>query len=331
MKDGRGWHQEPMRHSLAARGIPSQREFHGGMIRGPLTDEERQRDRWENDPWLREQYPTYGEYRSYLGRMRSMIPKEHMDPQGRIAQDVIFSMAREDTGSHFLDSGSAYGYIYQKPISEDGLIVRDDMILISTPHFLAGMLEFDENTDDFNFKLQEIWDGTKLNVFETSEETLNTIQRIANERGVEFNIVGRDNTYNSENDLDQDFEGRYFHYNNEMYIILSTHNGCDVRGGYSTPHVFKIVDEDYFSDVRISFHAVPIRYDDPSLKQMTMEGDVAKIVNCDELHYESVYGYSQALSEYNRGSENFYKDGMFQCPICGDYHIGAYNPGIHGF
>ncbi|MEM4067488.1 MAG: hypothetical protein QXV17_11605 [Candidatus Micrarchaeaceae archaeon] len=33
---------------------------------------------------------------------------------------------------------------------------------------------------------------------------------------------------------------------NDFYIILQVHNGCDVRGGYTFPRIFKLVDVDYF-------------------------------------------------------------------------------------
>jgi len=42
-----------------------------------------------------------------------------------------------------------------------------------------------------------------------------------------------DNTYNYETFLDGVFLYVEFRYNGRLYIALSTHNGADVRGGYS--------------------------------------------------------------------------------------------------
>ena len=60
------------------------------------------------------------------------------------------------------------------------------------------------------------------------------------------------NSYNGETILDQDFQFWIFspedigsdtdwiYVEDGVYAIIQTHNGCDIRGGYSTPHVFKL-------------------------------------------------------------------------------------------
>ncbi len=65
------------------------------------------------------------------------------------------------------------------------------------------------------------------------EDALHTL------RGEEHNMYWG-NIYNDENDMDQVFEYCTFtHWNGSDYILISTHNGCDVRGGYSTPVVYE--------------------------------------------------------------------------------------------
>lgn len=51
-----------------------------------------------------------------------------------------------------------------------------------------------------------------------------------------------DNVYNHENLLSQIFQFTYFELpdRNERYVILQIHGGCDVRGGYTDPHVFAV-------------------------------------------------------------------------------------------
>lgn len=70
----------------------------------------------------------------------------------------------------------------------------------------------------------------------------------------ELKLTGSGYTYNSENDFSQDFiyygvtlnkRSRRFHEQPDLYIIR-THNGCDARGGFSSPRVGAVVDDDYF-------------------------------------------------------------------------------------
>ena len=57
-----------------------------------------------------------------------------------------------------------------------------------------------------------------------------------------------ENTYNHENALTQDLQYLYMEVDGSSYAIIQVHGGADIRGGYSTPHVFE-VDTDYFFDV----------------------------------------------------------------------------------
>ena len=60
-----------------------------------------------------------------------------------------------------------------------------------------------------------------------------------------FEIHHSDNTYNTENNLDQDFQYSAFSDDWCEYAFIQTHNGCDARGGYSTPMCASIEDEFY--------------------------------------------------------------------------------------
>jgi len=48
------------------------------------------------------------------------------------------------------------------------------------------------------------------------------------------------NTYNGEDALSQVLQYVYFTLGDETYIVLQIHGGADVRGGYSTPMVFRV-------------------------------------------------------------------------------------------
>jgi hypothetical protein len=59
-----------------------------------------------------------------------------------------------------------------------------------------------------------------------------------------------DNTYNYDSILSTDIQFAIFEYefdySTDHYIILQIHTGADIRGGYTTPHIYRIVDIDYF-------------------------------------------------------------------------------------
>ena len=94
----------------------------------------------------------------------------------------------------------------------------------------------------------------------------------------DYEHLGGYNTYNGENCLDKTLQWNTFAIHNGdvegHYMILQIHNGCDVRGGYSTPHVFQY-DEDelwcWLSDLsmRCPNHGRPISED---TIQKTLDG-----------------------------------------------------------
>ena len=51
------------------------------------------------------------------------------------------------------------------------------------------------------------------------------------------------NTYNGEDLLSQVLQYTYFEVDNESFILLQIHGGCDVRGGYTKPRAFKTDDQ----------------------------------------------------------------------------------------
>lgn len=64
-------------------------------------------------------------------------------------------------------------------------------------------------------------------------------------------------TYNRENCLSQNIIYDFFSINrNNSYAIISVHNGCDARGGFTFPVIFHISETDsfalYMSDVRLT-------------------------------------------------------------------------------
>lgn len=100
-------------------------------------------------------------------------------------------------------------------------------------------------------------------------------------------------TYNHDNDFSQDFVyqliapesgSRNDLYDTELCII-QTHNGCDARGGFSSPRVATVKDIDYFFDWRVRLYG-------------------SNDSGCDD--YDGIYWYSKAMKDPNFPDANMF-------------------------
>jgi|DEB0MinimDraft_6_1074348.scaffolds.fasta_scaffold00295_12 hypothetical protein len=159
--------------------------------------------------------------------------------------------ARYNSGRHFLDSGDHYGRHYEKgPISENDPAIKIElwgenevMATIETVAFLSEKcehLDYIQNQfDEFAADLTQSW-------FECG-------QAFCELKGYE--LKARDNTYNNENDLSQDYVWEIWDdpnpecddwiYSDSAILVVYIHTGCDIRGGYSFPVFLKCTDYDY--------------------------------------------------------------------------------------
>lgn len=148
-------------------------------------------------------------------------------------------LIRENTGSSLLDSGAVYGYQYNQPAPDYGIKIELDyrrnevMTTIETSEFLDATLnQVDKLNDEFSAFIEDK-DGSYMDM----------VDQFAEANG--FKIVAEGNTYNEENDLSQSILFHYllpdsvddsdWYYKNELIVVVQTHNGCDIRGGYSSP------------------------------------------------------------------------------------------------
>jgi hypothetical protein len=156
--------------------------------------------------------------------------------------DILAGMFTENTGRHMLDSGGAYGRNWEH---NQGRTTADFLNAphgtfdqycgptLSTFHFLNDRLDFDP-------ELQAEFDA-----FSEAEDDwgLPAMEGFATAAGWSFLTV---NTYNHESALDQviqytqcSTEGEDACYYGDV-VILQVHGGCDVRGGYTDPKVFRV-------------------------------------------------------------------------------------------
>lgn len=153
--------------------------------------------------------------------------------------NTLTKLCRQNTGSHFLDSGGEYGRHWQRPLPTELITIDVDFernelsATINTPVWLPEVYSIDRANNSafvcFAAKYKdmgwteviELWAGTK---------------------GLQ---VYRDNTCNTENDLSQNIiwyclsSKDDWYYDSDALWLIQTHNGCDVRGGYSNPVVVK--------------------------------------------------------------------------------------------
>ena len=166
---------------------------------------------------------------------------------------LVYEMLTENTGSHMLDSGGAYGRHWERnqkktiedffnekeqeiEVSEwkdsDGILHKEYERTVSVFHYLSG-LELDDICDEFNRINTDCndWEGFSYGVSEDASDYLNSIG--------EVDKISEFNTYNEDSDLSQILQGAWIELDGEQYLLLQIHNGCDARGGYTDAKLFK--------------------------------------------------------------------------------------------
>lgn len=157
--------------------------------------------------------------------------------------EVLQAMFTENTGTHMLDSGGAYGRHWQRnqgvDMTEQPKAYQYYGPTISTFHYLNDRLDFAPAMDRlFN-----------IATCESDESWLSDMNEFANSmddspRYKDSRSGG--NSYNDETLLDQVVQWVEFDYRDEHYILLQVHGGADVRGGYTKPRAFTASYEWYY-------------------------------------------------------------------------------------
>ena len=168
-------------------------------------------------------------------------------------ENLIADMLTENTGVQLMDSGGDDRRMWQQrqtalePQRQTALehcqaepfVSWDDGgdgITVSTYHHLVSVLEVTERSAELDAELQALMkdsDEGYLTDIETFVETLVEDGRV-DRRDVREVF----NTYNAGEPVVQHIQGISFELDDQWYHVIQTHNGADVRGGYSTPHVF---------------------------------------------------------------------------------------------
>jgi hypothetical protein len=180
-------------------------------------------------------------------------------------KDVITAMLKENTGTHFLDSGGAYGRSWQhnqvidfdqtSPSKVEFDLERNEIIVTKRIyHWLLNQLEITEESQRYYDQLiafSELDENKDLYWSGLYEEFAKHLNAIDYPEGLckgddGWKLIGGCNSYNHESSLSQVYQ--YDVLCNEdtgtRIIILQIHGGCDVRGGYTAPKFFQSNDCD---------------------------------------------------------------------------------------
>jgi hypothetical protein len=185
-------------------------------------------------------------------------------------EEVLIEMLQENTGAHMLDSGGAYGRHHERnrklpsdveywdntpEIVPSGFRYGELWGTISIYHHLKNSLEIDEETERLNAILDKYNELRPDDTYyEVLEDFIKLLQNSKRDRYKYWDFgrrdrIHRDNTYNHENSLSQDFIFTTF----GDFVVIEIHNGCDARGGYTKPRIFKYHEECLFDIENYSF------------------------------------------------------------------------------
>lgn len=164
----------------------------------------------------------------------------------RTAQ-VLAAQFTENTGRHILDSGDAYGRGYERRagmtaadfLARPEIEIDGNSVTVSLFHLLNKHLRYTDMSGYLTGQFRAYVDST-----EPGDEYTNSCYSVANWLDTIGGEYGEsENTYNYDTMLDGVVQYIPFSLNGEHYLALSTHNGADVRGGYSDIVIYVACDE----------------------------------------------------------------------------------------
>lgn len=193
--------------------------------------------------------------------------------------EVLAAMLTENTGRHMLDSGGAYGRNFER---QAGMTVEDfmarpaievvtgkrydstlrrmtdevviDWVNIDVFHFLRERLDYDADLDAAFREFAEAPEREREPWFACLDEWLREVGACSPEGWRHDGDPIVVNTYNHESDLSQVIQYAGFRLPDsddpdEVYVALAIHGGCDVRGGYTAPRMFRTYGPEGLYDV----------------------------------------------------------------------------------
>jgi hypothetical protein len=239
---------------------------------------------------------------------------------------VILEMLTENTGRSFLDSGDAYGRKWEKnqALGIDGLTQIPAVTwnggspTIQVFGYLKSLLTYAADFDQFFQKFDEerpneSW-GANL------EEWLDALG-VKPEAESDF-YSGRCslNTYNFEYCLlSQTLQFTVFDIGGQDFVALQIHGGCDIRGGYTKPRIFRL--DGFREDLIHGMESASVSCQNCGLGLDFQAGEIeAETCNIENPEHaekiEALSGREIAEHFWNYETEN-------TCPACGSLNTIA--------
>jgi len=262
---------------------------------------------------------------------------------------TIAGMLKENTGSHFLDSGSAYGRNHernQKRTFENEPEATVDFkygveVTINVYHFLKDRLTLSTAMDRKFQRFCNRKEHASETYFSLIDTWLATFDEVSGLYGEGSPMTV--NTYNGEDLLSQVIQYTLFRIDDTDYVALMIHGGCDVRGGYTRPRIFEVNGDAacMFDNARASIYCTRTGKVPGLFGEMDACGAYWDTENGHSWHREGNYASAGGtqLQDYDRTEEekgetweagklHVLKDGSALCPCCGAAlgvsHMGGY-------
>jgi len=183
-------------------------------------------------------------------------------------QSVLLSMFTENTGKHMLDSGGAYGRNWQRNQSKSYAELASEYKTArgsirtykgeSTFELEATVNSLTYIENQTNYAKQ--WDKAFHSIAKKKEyeedswmEFMETgFKEFLESQGCVFGEEYGGNSYNGESALSQVIQWQSYSFETKEgkehnIVAIQIYGGSDVRGGYSTPHIFECDDIPWFS------------------------------------------------------------------------------------
>ena len=184
-------------------------------------------------------------------------------------KDIVIQMLTTNTGRHILDSGGAYGRNWERnqgrDFASEPKITSEARVYgcedgkpgtlyltgtVSLYHWMMHNLEFDATLQtELDYMIDHEWPNDSG--LEVARKFAEQMQELLNPDAYGFFEPREVNTYNMECDLSQTIQfvtanlDPCGYRGEESHLILQVHGGCDVRGGYTMPVVFRLRTESY--------------------------------------------------------------------------------------
>lgn len=188
-----------------------------------------------------------------------------------ITQQKILEQLKENTGRHICDSGGAYGRHFERNASKSWEDLANDPVRLeafvyshTTPHKLEliGTVKVAAYMKENLTYRQDLQDAFHVWVEKNEEITKDMYETeqvfaFAQQFKTKYDKPDFTYTYNQDSALSQDIQFITFEWVDAegfdvKAALVSTHNGCDARGGFSTYCAYEIDHDHYLGDCTIN-------------------------------------------------------------------------------